>query len=254
MILEKFDQLKQNGDMAFIAYMTAGFPSLKESVENFQVLADCGADIIEVGVPFSDPIADGPAIQHASQIALSNGVTLKAILQEIMKIDIRIPLVVMSYLNPLLAYGRERLFGDMNKANFSGLIVPDLPHEESDEWIELSNVHGIDLIFLVAPTSSSERVKLIAEKSKGFIYCVSLTGTTGIRDHLPKGLIALIKKAKQLTTKPVVVGFGISTSEQIAALRGEADGVVVGSRLIEAVRKDEDLRKVAKELKKATRR
>ena len=253
-IREKFNELKEKNEIALILYMTAGFPSLSESMNNLVEFAKNGADIIEIGVPFSDPIADGPTIQYSSQIALSNGVTLRDIISEIDKIKIDIPLIIMSYLNPVLAYAKERLLKDMKDAGISGIIIPDLPVEESEEWMSLSKDYNIDVIFLAAPTSSGERIRLIAQHSRGFIYYVSITGTTGVRDKLSSGLSGLIKNMRQTTDKPIAVGFGISSPEQIVSLREEVDGVIIGSRIIEAVRKKEDLKIVVKNLKEATRR
>jgi len=234
--------------------MTAGFPSLSESMNNLVEFAKNGADIIEIGIPFSDPVADGPTIQYSSQIALSHGVTLKDIISEIDKTKIDIPLVIMSYLNPVLAYGKERLLKDMKDAGISGIIIPDLPVEESEDWPSLSEAYNIDVIFLAAPTSSGERIRLIAQHSRGFIYYVSITGTTGVRNKLSSGLSGFIKNMRQATDKPIAVGFGISSPEQIVSLREEVDGVIIGSRIIEAMRKKEDLKIVVRNLKEATRR
>lgn len=252
-IQERFDQVKTKNEMALIVYHTAGFPTLDASVENIKLFEANGADIIEIGIPFSDPIADGPTIQHASHIALQNGVTLKAIIGSIAQLDVQIPLVMMSYLNPLIAYGPESLFKDMDHAGFSGMIIPDLPVEESEEWIALSKKNGIDLIFLVTPTTSEERIRLITNRSEGFIYCVSLTGITGARDGLPSGLFDFIENVKKVTDKPVAVGFGFSTSEQVDMLQHRVDGVIVGSRVVDAIEKKEDVAGLIKQLKRATK-
>ncbi len=253
MIQKKFDELKQRGEIALIVYITAGFPSFEKSMKNVISLAKNGADIVEIGVPFSDPVADGPTIQYSSGVALSNGVTLKDIIDGIKKIKLVKPLVIMSYLNPLLAYGKENLFKDMKDTGISGIIIPDLPVEDSDEWTSLGRVYDIDVIFLVAPTSSLERIRYIVEKSHGFIYCVSVTGTTGARNKLSPGLIRFLKEVRELSDKPIAVGFGISTSQQIKSLRKEVDGVIVGSRIIEAIKKKEDLKELVKKFKNATR-
>ncbi len=252
-IEEQFNHLKSKHEMALIVYHTAGFPTLEDSMEQLRLIEANGADMIEIGIPFSDPIADGPTIQHASHIALQNGVTLKKIIASIAQIHIQIPLVMMSYLNPLLAYGSESLFRDMNRAGFSGLIIPDLPAEESEEWITLSKSYGIDLIFLVTPTTSDERIRLITDRSEGFVYCVSLTGITGVRDGLPAGLFDFINNVKRSTDKPVAVGFGFSTPEQIHMLQHRVDGVIVGSRVVNAVEKKENVAELIQELKSATR-
>ncbi len=249
---QKFDELKQKNETVLIAYTTGGFPSLQNSMKNIQMLSEAGADIIEVGIPFSDPIADGPIIQEASQIALESGVTLEKIISEIQKLSLSCPLVMMSYINPLLAYGKERLFQDLKRVNISGLIVPDLPIEESEDWIQLSKQSEIDLIFFVTPTSTEERMKFVAEKSTGFIYCISITGTTGVRNQLPDELFDLITKMKMITRRPLAVGFGISTPEHVKTLAGKVDGVIIGSRFIQAIKERENLSGLVEQFKKAT--
>lgn len=251
---KKFAELREKQEMACIIYLTAGFPSLKESIQNMRLLSESGADIIEIGVPFSDPVADGPTIQYSSQIALENGVTLKMILEEIKKLRVDIPLVLMSYLNPLLAYGKEILFKDMREAKLSGIIIPDLPAEEAEEWVSLSKSYDIDFIFLVAPTSSEKRIKQSAERSEGFIYCVSIAGTTGVREELPTGLLEFIQRVRNVTDKPIAVGFGISRPDQVTALWGKADGVIIGSRIIDVMRQGGNIKETVKKLKEATRR
>lgn len=253
MIEEKFNELKQRGETALIIYITAGFPSLKESLKKAILLSKNGADIIEIGVPFSDPVADGQTIQHSSEVALSNGVTLKEIIKAIKKINLDIPLVIMSYLNPLLAYEKERLFKDMRDSGISGIIIPDLPVEESSEWTSLGRTYDIDLIFLVSPTSSYDRIKLIAKKSHGFIYCISVTGITGARNKLSPGLTSFLKEVRQITHKAIAVGFGISNTKQIESLRDKVDGIIIGSRIIKAIRDKEDLKKLVRKFKQATK-
>jgi tryptophan synthase alpha chain len=250
---QKFDALKKKNETALIAYTTAGFHTLTESMENIQIFSQAGADIIEVGIPFSDPIADGPIIQEASQIALENGVTLQKIIREIQRLSVDCPLVMMSYVNLLLAYGKSRLFRDLKAANISGLIVPDLPIEESREWIQISKESGIDLVFFITPTSTEERMQFVAEQSTGFIYCISITGTTGVRNQLPNELFHLIKKMKTITKLPLAVGFGISTPEHVRALAGKVDGVIVGSRFITAIREKENLSELVEQFKQETR-
>lgn len=251
---EKFIKLKEKNEIAFIPYMTAGFPDMKKSMENIKIISEAGADIIEVGIPFSDPVADGPTIQYSSNEALKNGASLSSILENLEEIKNHTPLVIMSYLNPVLAYGLEQLFRDMKKIGISGIIIPDIPVEESDEIISLSRKYDIPAVFLVAPTTPDERMKIIAEKSGGFIYCVSLTGTTGTRDSLSSHVIDFIRKVRKQTDKPLAVGFGISTTRQIEKLRNSVNGVIMGSRLIEAVKKRENLNSLVKKFKEATRR
>ena len=236
---ETFDRLRRRDELAFMPYQTAGFPTLGESLKNLQLLAQHGADLLELGIPFSDPMADGPTIQHSSQVALENGVRLRDVLAALQPIELPCPLVMMSYLNPLLAYGRERLLADMQAARVTGLIVPDLALEEAEAWHSAARPHGVSLVFLLAPTSTDARIARIAELTDGFIYAVSLTGTTGARDALHAGLPRFLDRIRAITDKPIVVGFGISTPEHVRALHGQADGVVVASRIIDAIRRGE---------------
>ena len=178
---ETFETLRGRDELAFMPYQTAGFPTLEKSVENLRVLGEHGADLLELGIPFSDPIADGPTIQYSSHVALENGTRLKDVLAALREFELPCPLVMMSYLNPLMAYGEERLFADMRAARINGLIVPDLALEEADEWLAAAREHGISIVFLLAPTSTDERIRRTAELTDDFIYAVSLTGTTGAR-------------------------------------------------------------------------
>jgi tryptophan synthase alpha chain len=246
-----FDRLKANEEMALIAYQTAGYPSLADSIKNIRLLAENGADIIELGIPFSDPIADGPTIQASSQAALEKGISFRRILEAVSEVETEAPLVAMSYLNPLLSYGKERIFADMKSAGFSGMIIPDLPLEESGGWKKNAEENGVDLIFLATPTTSDERLRGLVEASKGFVYCVSLTGITGARTDLPPHLSEFISKVKSLTDKPAAVGFGISTSDHVRQLKGMADGVIVGSRIVKAIGNGEDVGKLVRGLKEA---
>lgn len=250
---ETFAKLRERGELAFMPYQTAGFPTLADSLANLRTLAECGADILEVGVPFSDPMADGPTIQHSSQVALEKGVTLRDTLAVLCNFDAPCPLVMMSYLNPLMAYGRDELFKDMQAAGISGLIVPDLPLEEADQWLTPAREHGVSIVFLLAPTSTDKRIARAAELTDSFIYAVSLTGTTGARDALYSGLPKFLDRIRSATDKPIVVGFGISSPEHVKALHAHADGVVVASRIIEAIRRGDEWTGLAKELKAATK-
>jgi tryptophan synthase alpha chain len=258
---ETFDTLRRRDELAFIPYQTAGFPTLEESLKNLRILAEHGADLLEVGIPFSDPIADGPTIQYASHVALENGVRLKDILTALKRLALPCPLIMMSYLNPLLAHGRERLFADMQAAGISGLIVPDLALEEADEWLAAARQCDVSIVFLLAPTSTDERIRRVAELTTGFIYAVSLTGTTGARKELYAGLPTFLNRVRGETEDdggagrciPLVVGFGISAPEHIRALRGQADGVVVASRIIDAIRRGEEWTGLVESLKAATR-
>ena len=250
---ETFETLRGRDELAFMSYQTAGFPTLEKSVENLRVLGEHGADLLELGIPFSDPIADGPTIQYSSHVALENGTRLKDVLAALREFELPCPLVMMSYLNPLMAYGEERLFADMRAARINGLIVPDLALEEADEWLAAAREHGISIVFLLAPTSTDERIRRTAELTDDFIYAVSLTGTTGARDALYAGLPVFLKRIRAVTDKPIVVGFGISTPEHVRALRGHADGVVVASRIIDAIRRGDEWTGLVESLKAATR-
>ncbi|MEO0128897.1 MAG: tryptophan synthase subunit alpha [candidate division WOR-3 bacterium] len=234
-----------------MAYLTAGYPTLETSMRYIQTIGKY-ADIVEIGIPFSDPIADGEVIQHASQIALEKGTNLFSIFGALAKIRIDKPLVIMSYLNPLLSFGIDRFFMESNKIGVSGVIVPDIVVEESELLKKCARKYSIDLIQLIAPTSNKDRINLIGKISDGFVYCVSITGTTGIRKNLPDTLPLFVKRVKSMINKPVVVGFGISTASQIKDLCRLADGVVVGSRIIEAIKNREDLNMLLKNFKRAT--
>ena len=257
MIERMFERLAARGETALIAYLPAGFPTLPESMELLKTVAASGADLIELGVPYCDPVADGPTIQQATQRALDGGTTLRGILDAL---DDRaaggtsaVPISLMSYLNPLLAFGREALLVRMATAGCCGLIVPDLPLEEAGVWIDQTTAHGIALSLLVAPTSSPERSREIAHRSRGFVYYVSVTGITGAREALPDDLFSSLARIKEITTLPVAVGFGISTPAQVRLLRGRADAVVVGSRIVRAIQDGEDVAKLIRALKAATR-
>ncbi|NOS99688.1 MAG: tryptophan synthase subunit alpha [Phycisphaerales bacterium] len=248
-----FQTLRPCDEAALIAYMTAGFPTLDASIDNMRRLAENGADILEIGIPFSDPIADGPTIQFASKNALDHGFRLSDLLDALRAARFDRPVVAMSYLNPLLAWDRDRLFHRMRDVGIVGLIVPDLPITEADGWIDAARASDIHIIHLVAPTSTPDRIRRIADKSTAFVYYVSVTGTTGGRDRLPDGLTAALDALRASSPVPVAVGFGISRPEQIRQLHGHADAVVVGSRFIEAVRDHEPLDELVSSLKQATR-
>lgn len=248
-----FETLRARGELALIAYLTAGYPTRAAFVEALRTVCAAGADMVEIGIPFSDPIADGPTIQRSSQVALEGGTTLARVLEDVSGLRLAQPLVLMSYLNPLLALGRERLMETMRSAGVAGLIVPDLPMEESEPWQACARAYGRDLIQLAAPTSSAERLREIARRSSGFVYAVSLLGTTGSRAELADGLAAFLTRLRAATSLPVAVGFGISTPKHVRELCGLADGVVVGSRLVSALERGEDLGELVAALKSAAR-
>lgn len=231
---EKFKELKGRGRKAFIVYICAGDPDLNTTKQLVLGLDRVGVDIIELGVPFSDPLADGPTIQKASQRALKNRVNLPKIFSLIKSLRrmVEIPLVLMTYYNPVYKYGVKRFVEDAKIAGADGVIVPDLSPEEAGELISASKRNMFNTIFLAAPTSTRERIRLIAEKSSGFIYYVSLTGVTGARKKLPAQIREHIRQIKRITNKPVCVGFGVSTPEQVRDLSRFCDGVIVGSAII----------------------
>jgi len=211
------------------------------------LLVKSGCDIIELGIPFSDPLADGVTIQQASFQALQKGVTPKTCLEiagELRK-KVNVPLVFMTYFNPVFSYGTEKFCEDCIKAGMDGLIIPDLPPEESGELETSSQKCGLDLIYLVAPTSPEERLKLVSEKSRGFIYLVSVTGTTGARTDLPEDLERFVARVRRLTASPLCVGFGISTPEQAKRVARAADGIIVGSRIVQLMENDAKMDKLA---------
>jgi tryptophan synthase alpha chain len=231
-----FARLRSRGERALIPYLTAGDPSLEVTRALVLEAEARGADLIELGFPFSDPLADGPIIQRASQRALDGGVTLLGLLDLARELRgrLRAPLILMTYMNPLLAYGLEAVTKEAS-AGFDGLIVPDLPLEEAGPLQRGARQAGLDLIFLVAPTSRPERIRLIARKTRGFLYAVSLMGVTGPRAQLPSDLVSYLQGIREVTEKPISVGFGISHPEQVRALAAYADGVIVGSALVHLV-------------------
>jgi len=242
----RFEQLRREGRKAFVAFLTAGDPSLERTVTAALELDRAGVDVLELGVPFSDPLADGPVIQRASERALRRGVTLSAVLDAVRRIreGSQIPLLLFSYLNPLLRRGLARLAREAREAGVDGVLVTDLPPEEAGEWLAIARGEDLDTVFLAAPTSPDERLRRVAEASRGFIYAVSRTGVTGERAALSADAGPLVERLRALTREPVALGFGISTPEQVAAAAAVADGVVVGSALVRFLEEhpDADLR------------
>ena len=216
-------------------FATIGYPTLERSEAWIRAFVRGGADIIEIGVPFSDPLADGATVQRTSQVALRHGVTLADAVAMVRRLrethDISVPMVLMGYYNPMLQYGLERLAADSADAGVDGFIVPDLPAEESDELLAVCRQHGLDLIFLLAPTSTDDRIAAVAERASGFIYCVSLIGVTGQRDALPD-MTAYLARVRARTDVPLAVGFGVSTPEHVRQIGEVADGAVIASAMI----------------------
>ena len=232
---------------ALIPYTTVGYPSIEATLNVVPVLARNGGDMVELGIPFSDPLADGATIQKASFHALQNGVTLKLCLEVAKQLSqtVEIPLVFMSYFNPVFSYGLEEFCSACASSGVSGLIIPDLPPEEGSELEAITQRQGLDLVYLLAPTSTEERIRLIAERSRGFIYLVSVTGVTGARDRLPGNLEAFVTKVRKVATQPLCVGFGISTPEQARQVARIADGVIVGSRIIQLMEAEDGFTSVS---------
>ena len=230
----KFNELRGAARKAFIPYITAGDPSLEATEQIILELERRGADIIELGVPFSDPMADGPVIQRASERALANHVSVRDCLALVRRVrqQSEVPIVLFSYLNPLLSLGLERLGDELRSAGVDGVLATDLVPEEADEFRAAMRDAGIDLIFLVAPTSTDERIKVVTEASSGFVYAVSRTGVTGVRQSLSEAAANLVQRVRRFTDLPVAVGFGVSTPEHVAEVWQHADAAVVGSRLV----------------------
>ncbi len=220
----------------FMPYFPLGYPDLETSVDVIEALAQNGADLIEVGLSFSDPLADGPVIQQATQIALEKGITVKKSLEAVKELrnrGVTIPLILMGYYNPMLAYGLEKFIRDAKEAGADGFIIPDLPMEEAEEFTSVAG--DMPLIQMLAPTSPDERMEAIARNAKGFIYLVSVTGVTGERREISNDLGALIARVREHTSAPVCVGFGISTPEQAKEVGRMADGVIVGSACVKII-------------------
>lgn len=233
-IAARFRALARRREKALVLYMTAGDPALDKNFRLLPALEKEGVDVVELGVPFSDPLADGPVIQASSQRALKKGMTLPRILAGVRQArkTCGIPIVLMGYYNPIFRYGDARFIRDAVSAGVDGVIVPDLPVEEAGEFLKLCRRAGLDLIQMVAPTSTDERKRRIAGVSRGFLYYVSLTGVTGARRALPPELIGDLRRLKKSTKTPVCVGFGISEPAQARALAAAADGVIIGSSFV----------------------
>lgn len=247
-IKKTFNKLRKRKKKAFIVYITAGYPSLALTEKMVLVLERAGVDIIELGVPFSDPMADGLTIQKSSEKALKAGTTLDKILKSVKNIrkKSQIPIVLMSYLNPVYHYGAKKFVKDAVRCGVDGAIFPDLPPEEAIEFEKAAKGKDFYIIFLASPTSTSSRIKAIAKHSRGFIYYVSLTGVTGARDILPSHISRNIKKIKRVTGKPVCVGFGVSNERQAQNISRVADGVIIGSAIVNIIRKYEKKRSLDK--------
>jgi len=233
-IQHRFAALREAGELGIVAYLTAGDPSLDATLEFVLALADAGADVMELGVPFSDPLADGPTIQRASERALKSGTTLAGVLDLVRRIrkTSEVPLVLFSYFNPILQMGIEKFASAAEAAGADGVLATDLTLEESEDYRRVLRAHHLDAIFLGAPTSTDERLAKIANCSSGFLYLISRTGVTGAKDTLPDDLPALLRRARAASKLPLAVGFGISLPGHVSLLGGLADAAVVGSALV----------------------
>lgn len=238
-ICECFETLKHRGELGIVAYITAGDPSLDATLQFVLALAEAGTDIIELGIPFSDPLADGPVIQRASERALKAGATLARVLDLVRRIrqSSEIPIVLFGYYNPIFQMGLEKLAAAASSAGADGVLVTDLTPEESDDYRRILSAHHLDTIFLAAPTSTDERLEKIAACSSGFLYLISRTGVTGAKDALPEDLPALLRRARRVTQLPIAVGFGISQPGHVSVLGGLADAAVIGSALVAEIEK-----------------
>jgi tryptophan synthase alpha chain len=246
-----FTALRASGEMGIVAYITAGDPSLDATFEFVLALEEAGADVVELGVPFSDPLADGPTIQRASERALKSGASLPKILDLVSRIreSSQIPLVLFSYYNPILQMGLETFAAAASEAGVDGVLATDLSPEESVEYRRILTMHHLDTIFLCAPTSTDERLASIAECSRGFLYLVSRTGVTGAKDTLADDLPALLRRVRNFTTLPIAVGFGISLPGHVTLLGGLADAAVVGSSLVAEIEHAKTTQQAAKALR-----
>lgn len=248
-----FEATRGRGEIALIPYVTAGYPSIEASIDLVDQAAEAGADAVEIGLPFSDPVADGPTIQFASHQALERGFRTRVFLEAITARRPVSPLILMTYLNPLLALGPSAC-AKLAAAGVRALVVPDLPEEEAASIGAEAKAAGIDLVLLAAPTSSPERLRRIGAASRGFVYVVGVVGTTGARREADPALPGILDRVRPATALPLVAGFGLSEPSHIRAIASHADGAIVGSRLVDAIRQGEDFAALIRSFKQATRR
>ncbi len=247
-IAQVFERARDENRAALVPYLTLGYPTPEASLALAQAAIAAGADVLELGVPFSDPLADGPVIQRAAQVALEQGMSVARCLeiaQGLRQSGASAPLVFMGYYNPILAYGERAFCRDCRQAGVDGLIVPDLPPEEAEGLEGACRELGLALIYLLAPTSTPARIRLVVERSQGFVYLVSVAGITGPRENLPADLGAFVRRVREATDKPLAVGFGISTPAQAGQVAALADGVVVGSALVRLAQEADGEEKIA---------
>ena len=239
-IADKFKQLKKDKKKAFIAYVPFGFPTINHTKKIILALQDAGVDIIELGIPFSDPLADGPIIQEATTIALKKGATLEKLFSFLSSIkkSLKVPLVIMTYYNPVFHYGQDKFFAKLKKADVSGIMAVDLPVEESKQYIKTAKKHKLDTVFFITPTTSASRARNIAKVSKGFIYYISVTGITGPKSLKYGKLSNHLSKLKRMTKLPICIGFGVHTKDQVKQLSRISDGVIVGSAIVKFIKQN----------------
>jgi tryptophan synthase alpha chain len=252
---QRFAALREAGELGIIAYITAGDPSLDATLKFVIALAEAGADVIELGIPFSDPLADGPTIQRASERALKAGTTLASVLDLVRRIRQsnseparKIPIVLFGYYNPIFQMGLEKFAAAASSAGADGVLATDLTPEESVDYRRILAAHNLDTVFLAAPTSTDERIHIISAATSGFLYLISRTGVTGAKDSLPDDLPALIRRVRSHTNLPLAVGFGISLPGHVSVLGGLADAAVIGSALVSEIEKAESVEAAAQAL------
>ena len=234
-----FARIKQEGRIGFFPYVMAGYPNKETSARLLDLVASAGADGVELGIPFSDPLADGVTVQRAGTVALENGASVADAFEMVADVRQRhqLPIVMMSYVNPLLAYGFDKLCADAKRVGLDGFIIPDLSIEEAVEFQAKCADAGLSYVYLVAPTTTPERLKMVGQRASGFVYCVALVGTTGARTELSDELAPFLARARADIKVPLLVGFGISTPAHVANLIGKADGAIVASAIVDAIEK-----------------
>ncbi len=233
---EAFGKARADGRSALIGYLPAGYPSLDGGIAAMRAMVDAGVDIVEVGLPYSDPLMDGPVIQQAVDAALARGTTTPDVLRSVEAVAaMGVPAVVMSYWNPVLRYGPQRFVRELTDAGGTAVITPDLIPDHADDWLPVARAAGVDTVFLVAPSSSNERIALTAEASRGFVYAASTMGVTGTREQVSGAAAGLVARVRAATDLPVAVGLGVSSGDQAAEVASFADGVIVGSAFVRRV-------------------
>lgn len=253
-LTQVLEKARAENRAAFVAYYGAGFPTVPESMEAYRTLVENGADVVEVGVPYSDPVLDGPVVQNAGDLARENGFGTKHVFEAVRTVvEAGGVAVVMSYWNVILKYGVDNFARDLAAAGGSGIVTPDLIPDEAEEWLAAAEKHGLDPIFLVAPSSTDERLAMTVSKCRGFVYVASVMGVTGVRDQVGNPAHHLVERARQVTDLPLAVGLGVSNREQAAEIASFADGVIVGSALVRCIDTDRPIAESLPRLAELTR-